>query len=527
MSLRLADFDGGLVLPRAKAAAEDPLRDCPLPPELVLPLVSPRGLALRALVEAGARVHRGQCLAHGGDPESPRVHAPAAGRIVAIAERPLPHPSGLAGPCLLLAPEGEAAATLPALDPASTAAPTLRARLAEAGVVGLGGGAFPTAAKLARPAELLIVNGAECEPWVACDHVLLREDAGAVLEGSRLLGRVLGAKRVLVAIEDAMQTAARALAAAAARMSPAQPAVVPVTVPTRYPAGGERQLIRVLTGREVPAGGLPADLGVVCVNVATAAAAWRAVVHGEALTHRLVSVAGGGVARPATFRVAIGTPAGALIAAAGGYTASARRLVFGGPLTGFAVRSDAVPVSAATHSVLALGADELRASGPELPCIRCGECARVCPARLQPQELLARLLATDLPGARELHLDACIECGLCAWVCPSQIPLVAWYRHGKTELRAADAAARAASEARARHEARTLRLAREAEAEAVRLAARRAELQASGGSGAGADAVAAALARARARRAAAASAADAAPAQAPRAGDDGESGRGA
>ncbi len=515
MNARLADFRGGLVLPRHKEAAAAPAADCPLPAELVLPLASTRGARAVPRVKPGERVARGQCIADGGDDGAVPVHAPAPGVVTAIEDRPVPHPAALPDRCIVLAtdPAGPGTA-LPALSPFDTPPEMLRARLYDAGLVGLGGGAFPTAAKLARAVNTVIVNGAECEPYIACDHVLLREHAGDVVDGARLVARITGATRAIVAVEDAMQPARAALASAlAARAQAANDDTVVeiVAVPTRYPAGGERQLIRVLTGREVPADGIPADLGVVCINVATVAAAWRAVVDGAPLTHRLVSVAGQGVRCPRTFRVAIGTPIGDLVAAAGGYTDRARRLVMGGPLMGLALPTDAVPVVKATTGILVLADDELRAPGPELPCIRCGECARVCPAGLLPQALHWHLRAGDLEAARALRLDACIECGLCAFVCPSQIPLVAWYRHGKTELRIADDARRRAANARARHEARTQRLGREAAEQAARLAAYRAEIAARADAAPGSrsaassdvapsDPVSAALARAREKR---------------------------
>ncbi len=515
MNARRADFRGGLILPRHKEAADAPAADCPLPAELVLPLASTRGPRARPCVAIGERVARGQRIADGGDDAAVPLHAPAAGIVVAIEDRPVPHPSALPDRCIVLAtdPAGPTIA-LPALSPFDTPPEILRARLHDAGLVGLGGGAFPTAAKLARAVDTVIVNGAECEPYIACDHVLLRDHAGDVVAGAALVARIAGAARAIVAIEDTMTVAHAALhtaLAAPAASAAAGLSVEITTVPTRYPAGSERQLIRVLTGQEVPADGTPADLGLVCLNVSTIAAAWRAVVDGMPLTHRLISVAGQGVRCPRTFRVALGTPVGDLVAAAGGYTKQARRLVMGGALMGLALASDAVPVVKATNNILVLSDDELRAPGPELPCIRCAECARVCPAGLLPQELHWHLRAGALDEARALHLDACIECGLCALVCPSQIPLLAWYRHGKTELSLADEARRRAESARARHEARKRRLSRDAEEHAARLVARRAEIAAkprpinapsaeAASSDMTDDPIAAALARARARR---------------------------
>jgi electron transport complex protein RnfC len=315
-----------------------------------------------------------------------------------------------------------------------------------------------------------------------------------VLEGGRILARACGAQRVVLAVEDRMQAALSAL-----REAPGgHDGIELVEVPTVYPAGGERQLIRVLTGREVPSGGLPADLGVLCHNVGTAAAAWRAVVQGEPLVERLVSVTGHGVLDPGTWRVRIGTPVDWLVAQAGGYADDAARLVVGGPMMGRAQATDAVPLTKASHCVLVLTTHELRDPAPELPCIRCGDCAAACPAGLLPQQLHWHLRAGDWDAVAAHALGDCIECGLCAHVCPSHIPLVDWYRWGKGELCVrADQRARAES-ARERFEAREVRLQAAAREREERLAARRVTPTA-----ADADPIAAALARAEAKRRAA------------------------
>jgi Na+-translocating ferredoxin:NAD+ oxidoreductase subunit C len=470
--MSLHRISGGLVLaPSPRASADSAIRTCPVPSRLYLPLIEGNGQALHCRVVPGQRVRRGEALAHAADALGTILPAPASGCIVAIEDRTVAHASGLSVPTLVLDADcADDADTLPPLPGwADENALTLRRRLADAGIVGLGGAGFETAEKLARPVETLILNGAECEPYIGCDEALLRERAADVVMGAALLAHIAGAGTVILALEDRMQEAAAAVRAELHRF----PALQLALVPTVYPQGGERQLIEVLCGREVPTGNWPTAIGVVVQNVATAAAAWRAVAYGEQLTTRIVSLAGRGIVTPGVFDVRIGTTTAALVDAGGGYTADAARLVLGGPLMGLALPHDEIALTRTSNAILVLAEHEVRPSAPELPCIRCGDCADACPVRLQPQELLRLLRSGDETGAGALGLADCIECGCCAYVCPSQIPLVDWYRSGKSAIATAAAERRRADHARERFLARNRRLAREQADKVARVAARR------------------------------------------------------
>jgi electron transport complex protein RnfC len=485
-------FHGGLRLAGHKAESTGSgLQDCPLPAVLRVSLLQHAGTPARACVSAGDEVAAGQRIGVAQDPPSADVHSPCAGRVLAVAPSAPARFPGVAVEHVLIGTRGAPAApALPALDWQAVDPAALLARIHAAGVVGLGGAGFPTAGKLSVARELLVLNGAECEPWIACDDALLREHAQDVVRGGRLMASVVGAGRVLLAIEDTMTQALAAARAAAAAVGGGQVEVV--EVPTVYPEGGERQLIQVLTGREVPRGGLPRDIGVVVQNVATARAAWRAVALGEPLTSRVVTVTGRGVARPGNFVVAIGTSVAHLVEQAGGYTSDAARLLLGGPMMGQALPHDDFPIGKQDNCVLVLSADECGEREPEMPCIRCGDCANACPAQLLPQQLLRHARAGNLPQAQDQGLFDCIECGCCDLVCPSHIPLTQQFRQAKLAVRISAVETQRALAARERHDARRRRLERESVERAQRQEARRS-------GSAGADAVAAALARARAK----------------------------
>jgi Na+-translocating ferredoxin:NAD+ oxidoreductase subunit C len=480
--LRLHDFPGGLHLDyRKDLSTQQPIGRAPLPPQLILPLSQHIGGAAKPTVKVGDRVRRGQTLAEAQGAVSAALHAPTSGTIVAVERRAVPHPSGLSADCLVLAPDGEdrgldAPEWEPVPDYQRLSGAEIRDIARRAGIVGLGGAAFPTAIKLnpGRAVHTLIINGAECEPYISCDQMLMTEHAEEIVLGIQVVLHALQAPRCLIGIEDNKPRAIRALSDA----TRSDPRIHVVVVPTRYPQGGEKQLILTLTGEEVPSEGLPLDLGIVCHNPATVRAIGRAVCFAEPLTERVVTVTGEAIRQPQNLWVRLGTPVGFLVEQAGGYAQPPGRQLMGGPMMGFRLPSLDVPVVKATNCLLALPVDKTREAAAAQPCIRCGECATVCPARLLPQQLYWHARAKEYEQAEALNLFDCIECGCCALVCPSHIPLVQYYRHAKTEIWNAEAEKRQADAARLRHEARQARLEREERAKEEARARKKAALAA-------------------------------------------------
>lgn len=471
---QLGRFPGGLRLPHHKRESTGHrIAPLPLPAQLVVPVQQHIGAPAEVLVEVGQRVLKGQLLARAGAALSAPVHAPSSGFVSAVEARAIPHPSGLPARCVIIDTDGRdewIALPAPIVNPLTADIETLRARLRDAGIVGLGGAGFPTHIKL-TPApdtalDTLIINGAECEPYITCDEMLLRERAREVLSGARIMQQILAVPRCLIGIEDNMPEAHAALIAARAALGEDVRAIEIIAVPTRYPAGGERQLIKTLTNRDVPSNKLPSAVGVVCHNVATAAAVFQAVKYGRPLISRIVTVTGPAVASPHNCEVLLGTPLRALIEAAGGYTEPAPHLRMGGPMMGLPLTSDSLPVIKTCNCLLVTPPPVVLA---EQPCIRCGECVTVCPATLLPQQLYWHARAKEFDKLQTQRLFDCIECGCCDYVCPSHIPLVAYYRYAKTEIRAQDEDKRKAALARRRHEARVQRLERDKAERAARL----------------------------------------------------------
>ncbi|WP_314259139.1 electron transport complex subunit RsxC [Cardiobacterium hominis] len=469
-------FHGGLHItpPRHKSMSTGaPSREAALSAEYAISLRQRDGSAYLAKVAPGERVLRGQLLAEPVNHQDAPVHAPTSGTIRAIEPRPEMHPANLPVPHLILESDGkdEAVPPLPALDPETTDADTLRERIAACGIVGLGGAGFPTARKLGHPANTLVINAAECEPYITCDDLQIRENAADIIHGAQIAAKILGAEHIHFGIEDDKPQAIAALERAAADVN--DPRLKISSVPTRYPSGNARQLFELLLGVRVPADQHASDYGLICHNSGTMKAVYDAVIRGEPLTERYTTISGEGVNQPQVLRIRTGAPVRDLIAQAGGEKGD-NRYIIGGPMMGYEIASADTPLQKTGNSLLLLPAI---APTEESPCIRCSRCADACPMELLPQQLLWYSQSDEHRRLKQYRLYDCIECGICAAVCPSAIPLVQYYRHSKGAIRAADEKARAAEHARTRHEARTARLEREAAERQAQMDARRAKLQ--------------------------------------------------
>ncbi len=425
---------GGIrVAPRKRMSTASPIDRDLMPERLIIPMRQQSGPPAKLTVAVGERVRKGQMIGEPGDSPSAAVHAPRCGEVIALEERPIPGSSELIESlCILVDVDNDGADTRVERQAAwpDSHADRIRA-IRAAGIVGLGGAAFPTAEKLdtRERCPTLILNGAECEPYISCDDMLMRERATEILLGAQTMMELLNAELCLLAIERDKPRAIEAMEVAIAELRDDRMRITVVTI--KYPAGGERQLVELLIGQEVPSGRYPIATGCVCQNVGTAYAVGQLVRTGDSLSSRIVTVTGKGVKRPQNVEVPIGTPIRELIEHCGGYANDVTRLVLGGSMMGYTVSSDDLPVTKATNCVIAAVNDEVRDRYDESPCIRCGDCAEVCPARLLPQELLGRSKSFDFDQLDILGLSDCIECGCCDVVCPSQIPLTEYFRNAR------------------------------------------------------------------------------------------------
>ncbi|GHG67089.1 electron transport complex subunit C [Alishewanella longhuensis] len=489
----LWDFHGGVHPPvRKTQTSSKPIANLPLPDRLYLPVRQHIGVAGQLSITTGERVLKGQALTFADNSMVVPVHAPTSGTIIAITEHTSPHPSALPETVIVLEPDGadEWRPRQP-LNIVSCDNQTILERIQDNGIAGMGGAGFPTHLKagMSQPVDYLIINAVECEPYISADDALMQEAPTTIVKGIDILCKLLNPKAVLIGIEDDKPIAIAALKAACSQREHYYVREVPV----KYPSGGEKQLIQLLTNKEVPAGRRPADIGIVMQNVGTAFAVAQAVLDDHPLISRIVTVTGETLVHPQNVHALIGTPVAALLDFCGFQAEQRQKVIMGGPMMGFTLPDLSVPVVKTTNCILAPTATELPDAGPELDCIRCSSCADACPATLLPQQLLWYSKAKDHDKLQEYNLADCIECGACAYVCPSEIPLVQYYRIAKADIREQQREALKAEQAKARFEARNARLEAEKQARLARnqqlAAAREQAQQQSGATNAVADAL--------------------------------------
>lgn len=480
-----------------------------LPDVLVIPVRQMSGPVetFKVLIKVGDKVLKGQPMIAC---DRCTLHAPTSGKIVSIGDHPVPHPSGLDSRCITLDVDGKdewiKETYQPYPDYHNVNIEDLLTRVREAGVVGLGGAVFPSKIKLETAAKAgvkdLIINAAECEPYITSDDMLMREKAKEVIIGIRIMQHVLKPERCLIGIEDNKPEAIAALRDVLGGMDNGGIYLVPI--PTVYPSGDAKQLIRILTGVKVPPNTRTSALGFLVHNVGTVYSIYDAIINGRPLISRYVTVTGNGVKHPQNFDALIGTQFSHLIKAAGGYTDKAERLTMGGPMMGVELKTDAVSVVKATNCVLVTSDEALPYSSDlAMPCIRCGKCDKACPVDLLPQQLYWYSRAENTERAEEHHLFDCMECGCCSYVCPSNIPLVQYYRHAKSLIRYERKQKKSADLARERHEFRDFRKQRDKkEREEKRAAHKRKVQQKTASSADKKAAIKAAMARAKAKKAA-------------------------
>ncbi|OQQ05313.1 electron transport complex subunit RsxC [Vibrio campbellii] len=498
----LWDFPGGVhPAENKKQSNKTELVHAAIPSEIVLPLKQHIGKAGNLLIAVGDTVLKGQQLTASDSGFTVPVHAPTSGQVTAIEPRTVAHPSGLSELCAVITPDGNDTwcEKTPVADYTQESADKLIDVIRLAGISGMGGAGFPTAKKIqsgiART-EILIVNAAECEPYITADDKLMQEHADELIQGIEIVEHILKPKLTIIGIEDNKPAAIKALEQAAMNKD-----IVIRVIPTKYPSGGEKQLIKILTNKEVPSGAIPADIGILVQNVGSLYSIKRAVIDGEPVVNRIVTLTGKTFKQPRNVWTLLGTPVQALLDEFG-YKADKKlqRLIMGGPMMGFTLPHAQVPITKTANCILAPKRREIASDQYEMECIRCSQCAEACPASLLPQQLQWYAKSQEYEKLEELNLKDCIECGACAFVCPSEIPLVQYYRQAKAEIRTRAQEAAAAERAKLRFEEKKARMEREkAEREnRFKKAAddRRKDMKASGGD----DAIAAAIARVKAQK---------------------------
>lgn len=474
--MRVYSFFGGIHPPdNKKQSTRADIGRAPIPSVLVIPMQQHLGLAADPIVKVGDKVLKGQMIAEPVGRISAAIHASSSGRVIEISPQPVPHASGLDAESIVIETDGADTwiAHQGLDDYTEIPRDELIRYIRDKGISGMGGAGFPTDVKLHLPHDhiinTLVINAAECEPYITADDMLMREHADEVIGGIEIFSHLLEPSHILIGIEDNKPNAIRALSEA---IKGTKLNIDLIVVPTKYPSGGERQLIKLLTDVEVPSGKIPADVGIVCQNVGTASAVYRAVQFGEPLIERIVTVTGDAVLHPQNVYALIGTPFRTLLEHCDIRDSYLSRLVMGGPMMGVTVDNQQIPVIKTTNCIIAATADEMPEAPPAQPCIRCGMCEQACPAQLLPQQLFWFAKGKEFEKAKNHNLFDCIECGACAYVCPSSIPLVQYYRFAKSEIRAEELEKRKADHARERFETRKARIELEAQEKSAKRKAR-------------------------------------------------------
>jgi len=457
-------FPGGIHPPQQKSLSNSAsITRLPLPDKLIVALKQHIGANGKLLVEKGQHVLKGQPLTEPAANWSVPVHAPSSGVVTDIAPMPSAHPSALPELSVIIEPDGkdEWVALNKNKNPAELSHDELINIIHQAGISGMGGAGFPTYVKAdtKQPIEFLIVNAVECEPYITADDVLMREHAKEVIQGIEIMQQLLNPTLCIVGIEDNKPEAIAAMKQAAEHNSK----IIIQTVPTIYPSGGEKQLIKLLTNREVPSIGIPADIGILVHNTGTLFAVQQAVYEGKPLIERIVTVTGNTIHKPGNVWALLGTEIKHLLDCQGFSPVPQQSVVMGGPMMGFTLPTVRIGIVKTTNCILAPDHKELAEPGPEKACIRCSACADACPASLLPQQLQWFAKSKEYDKLQEHNLFDCIECGACAYVCPSEIPLVQYYRIAKVEIKEQQADKIKADRAKERFDARKERLEREQE----------------------------------------------------------------
>ena len=460
---KIWSFSGGIHPPEMKIQSNQvPLLTLPLANELIIPVQQHIGSAGDIIVKSGDYVLKGQALTKGCDHRIP-VHATTSGTITAIEQHIAAHPSGLKTLSIRLQPDSKDqwCERKPLTNYLQHSTKVLLSHIEQAGIAGLGGAGFPTATKLKNGNKLintLIINAAECEPYITADDRLMQEHADEIIEGILILIHILKPKEVLIGIEDNKPAAIAALKEALL----GQQAIIKLRViPTKYPSGGAKQLTKILTGKEIPHGVHSSFIGILMQNVGTVFAIKRAIIDGEPLIERVVTLTGAAIQNPGNYWVRLGTPVNFLLQQVGMVPQSEQMVIMGGPLMGFTLPDLTTPIVKISNCILVPTLAEIGKPAIEEACIRCGLCTQACPANLLPQQLYWFSRGQEHEKAEKYNLSDCIECGACAYVCPSNIPLVQYYRQEKAEIKAIAREKQRASDAKKRFEAKKARLERE------------------------------------------------------------------